>query len=102
MKKLRYISVALFISMMTIGSSAVYAFSAQEIEVTTPHASVKSISGAITLTTISDEPIQFQIFSITGQIIKTVTLSQGSTTIELPRGYYIVKCNYWSKTVIVK
>ncbi|MBQ2838210.1 MAG: T9SS type A sorting domain-containing protein [Muribaculaceae bacterium] len=102
MKKLKYISVALFISMMTISSSAVYAFPAQSIENIATHASVKATSGAITLVANSDEPIQFHIYSITGQAIKTITLSQGTTTIELPRGYYIVKCNYWSKTVIVK
>lgn len=103
MKKLRNISVALFICLMGFGSSAVYAFPTQTSStITNNQASVKASSGAITLTANSEEPVCFQIFSITGQAVKTITLSQGSTTIELPRGYYIVKCDCWSKTVIVK
>lgn len=103
MKRLRNISVALFICLMGFSSSAVYAFPSQATSSTIGNqASVRASSGAITLTANSEEPICFQIFSITGQAIKNITISQGSTTIELPRGYYIVKCNHWSKTVIVK
>lgn len=103
MKKLRNISVALFICLMGFGSSAVYAFPTQASStITDNQVSVKASSGAIILTANCEEPVCFQIFSITGQAIKTITLSQGSTSIELPHGYYIVKCNQWSKTVIVK
>lgn len=103
MKKLRNISVALFICLMGFSSSAVYALPTQDTcSVIGNQASVRASSGVITLTANSDEPICFQIYSITGQAIKNITISQGSATIELPRGYYIVKCDHWSKTVIVK
>lgn len=88
---------------MSLGSSAVYAFPAQEgnsLNVTQP--TIKASNGSITLTVPSDNAVQFQIYSITGQAIKTVTVGHGTTTVELPRGYYIVKCSQWSKTVVVK
>lgn len=103
MKRLRNISVALIIGLMGIGSSAVYAFPAQNgasLNVSQP--TIKASNGSITLIVPSDNTIQFQIYSITGQAIKTVNAGYGSTTVDLPRGYYIVKCSYWSKTVIVK
>lgn len=103
MKKLKNIFIALIICLMNFGSSVVYAFPPQVTSMVTDNqVSVKATSGAIILTANCEEPICFQIFSITGQAIKTITLSQGSTSIELPRGYYIVKCNQWSKTVIIK
>ncbi len=104
MKKLRNITLAFFIGLMSIGTSVAYAFPApNEIAViSSQQPSVSASVGHITLTVNDDEVVNFYIYSITGQIIKTITISQGSTTVELPRGYYIVKCNYWSKTVIVK
>lgn len=44
----------------------------------------------------------FEIYSITGQKVKSVTLESGSTKVELPKGCYIVRCPQWSKKVIVK
>lgn len=104
MKRLRNISIALFIGLMGIGSSAVYAFPAHDgISVNVAsQPTIKALNGSIVITVPGDNPIHFQIFSITGQAIKSITLGQGSTTIELPKGYYIVKCSHWSKTIIVK
>ena len=103
MKRLKNISIALIIGLMGLGSSVAYAFPAHnDISVNVAQPSVKASTGAITLTVSSDNAVQFQIYSITGQAIKSITVGQGSTTIELPRGYYIVKCSYWSKTVVVK
>lgn len=104
MKRLRNISVALLISLMGIGSSAVYAFPAHD-GISASAASqptIKASNGSITLIVPGDNSVQFQIYSITGQAIKNVTVSHGSLSVDLPRGYYIVKCSYWSKTVIVK
>ena len=46
----------------------------------------------------------FGIYSITGQLLRTVRVSAGNrTTIDLPRGFYIVKCGtQWSRKVVVK
>ncbi|MBR5333013.1 MAG: T9SS type A sorting domain-containing protein [Muribaculaceae bacterium] len=104
MRKLRNITIAFFIGLMGISSSVVYANPANdEISIiTSSQPSIKTSEGAVTLIVTSDETVNFQIFSITGQVVKTATVSHGSATIELPKGYYIVKCIHWSKSVIVK
>ena len=43
----------------------------------------------------------FRVYSITGQVVKRLKLSEGSERIELPQGCYIVKCEAWSKKVVV-
>lgn len=44
----------------------------------------------------------FRIYSITGQVVKSLKLSEGSELIELPQGCYIVKCEAWSKKIIIR
>lgn len=104
MKKLRNLSVAFLIGLMGVSSSIVYANPANDdiSIIASSQPSIKTSTGAVTLIVPSDESVNFQIYSITGQIVKTATVSHGSTTIELPKGYYIVKCIHWSKSVIVK
>lgn len=104
MTKLRNISIVLFISVIALLPSMGVAMpinnDINKIENVQPSITVNT--GTISLTVSTEEPVLFQIYSITGQIIKTITLGQGTTSIDLPRGYYIVKCPFWSKTVIVK
>lgn len=104
MNKLRKISIALFISVIalfpTMGIAMPINNDIAKIETVQPSITVNT--GSISLTILGEEPVLFQIYSITGQIIKTITLDHGTISIDLPRGYYIVKCPYWSKTVIVK
>lgn len=64
--------------------------------------SVYSGNGVIVLNNNSEEAVTFNIYSITGQMIKSVTIQGGNSNIDLPKGFYIVKCNQWSKRVIVK
>lgn len=46
--------------------------------------------------------VKFEIFSITGLLVKQVTLASGSMRIELPKGFYIVKCESWTRRVMLK
>lgn len=56
--------------------------------------------GAIVLKNHGIQTYNFHIYSITGQLIKRVTLSNGATaTVELPQGCYIIKCEKWSKKI---
>lgn len=64
--------------------------------------SVYSGNGMIVLNNNSEEAVTFNIYSITGQMIKSVTIQGGNSNVDLPKGFYIVKCNQWSKRVIVK
>lgn len=58
-------------------------------------------SGGIEITVADGSAHTFYIFSITGQLVKTVEVS-GSAFVELHNGCYIVKCARWSKKVVVK
>ena len=63
---------------------------------------VTSIEGGITIYNAS-EITNYYIYSITGQLIKTVKISPDSSiTIDLPQGYYIVRCQEWAHKILVK
>lgn len=75
--------------------------SAVEIVVESPM--VKSTPTGVVFSVSEDKPYQFGIYSITGQLIKSIkVLPYTSTTINLPKGYYIVKCEKWAKQVVVR
>lgn len=46
----------------------------------------------------------FNVYSITGQLIKVVRVgSDQRTSVDFPKGFYIVKCNdQWSRKVVVR
>lgn len=58
------------------------------------------VDGAVEITSPSG-PLTFHIFSITGQLVKTVVLQSETARIELPRGCYVIKSGRWSKKVLV-
>lgn len=65
----------------------------------TPQA--RAVGGGIELAAPADAPCRFTIYSITGQIIKSVEVS-GTTVVEMQRGCYIIKCSSWLKKVVVR
>lgn len=66
-------------------------------------ASVTTSHGEMTITNPNEKSMKFYIFSITGQMIKSIEIGGGDhMIIELPNGCYIVKCDQWSKKIIVK
>ncbi len=69
-----------------------------------PTESVTMISsqGSIEISSTIEETVRLYIFSITGQLVKTVELGPGTTRVELKSGCYVVKCDKWSKKVLVK
>lgn len=58
--------------------------------------------GYIELTAPDAEPVKFEIFSITGQLIKSVTVKGATTKVDLPKGFYIIKCDSWTKRVMLR
>lgn len=96
---LLYITLSLAIGITAIASHDIESID-REITFTT---SVRASQGHIILSSSESRPITFHIYSIIGQLVKSVTVSSESETIiEMPRGYYIVKCEKWTKQVIVK
>lgn len=62
---------------------------------------VRAGSGYLELANPGDAVRRFHIYSITGQLVKSVDV-QGTAVVELPQGCYIVKCDSWSRKVVVK
>lgn len=66
------------------------------------NASLRVVRGHIELTAQQGHTYTFQIYSITGQLVKSVTVTSSTEVISLPQGYYIVKCSEWSKKAVVR
>ncbi len=67
------------------------------------NASVEGMSGHIRLTAGSAN-VTFSIYTITGQLLRTVRVErESSVTVEVPKGFYVVRLERaWSRKVIVK
>ncbi len=73
----------------------------QDMTVVVSSPVVKAIPQGIELTVSDGDAHQFYIYSITGQMIKSVEVRE-SAIVDLPCGYYIIKCREWSKKIVVK
>lgn len=66
-------------------------------------ATLSSQNSELIISNSSEASMKFYVFSITGQMVKSVEVGGGdSVTVELPAGWYIVKCSLWSKKIVVK
>lgn len=70
-------------------------------ELTLAEPSASPVEGGVDLTAPAPGPLTFHIFSITGQLVKTVVIREDTVRIELPRGCYVVKCGRWSKKILI-
>jgi hypothetical protein len=89
---------------LSVGSVSVNVFAAPRVEqVSSDETTVVGGKGTIAMVA-GDSDATFNIFSITGQLIKTVRVNAGTkVTIDVPKGFYIVKCaGKWSRKVVVK
>ncbi len=62
---------------------------------------LKAVPNGIEITVRDGVARRFYIYSITGQVIKSVEVAE-NVTVELPQGYYIVKCSEWAKKIVVR
>lgn len=78
-------------------------FLPQRIESATTGPTAQGAEGRIVFTAGSSDAT-FNVYSITGQLVKVVRVSaEQRTTVDFPRGFYIVKCsNQWSRKVVVR
>lgn len=99
MKKIYRIVTAVMIAC----ASTVPAFVASAddaVEVTVAESRATGVEGGIQLS--ASERVGFEVYSITGQRVKSVTVENSTVKVDLPKGCYIVRCSQWSKKVIVK
>ncbi len=75
---------------------------AVEIRIADRAPSVTVDKGYIELTAPESETVKFEIFSITGQLIKSVTVKSSTVKVDLPKGFYIIKCDSWTKRVMLR
>ena len=102
MKRIAYI----LLTCALLGTTAMVAAPAgnnARIEATAAQPTASGGIGHIYLTAASSE-VTFSIYSITGQQLRTVRVPADShVSVEVPKGFYIVKCNAgWSRKVVVK
>lgn len=57
--------------------------------------------GSVTITATADTQITFEVYSMTGQLVKRIRTNDGSVSFDLPRGCYIIRCERWSKKIVV-
>lgn len=80
------------------------AFATERIEATEPAARVAVVPGVgLEFTNLDPQAAeQFEVYSITGKLVKSVTVGSEAVTVQLPSGCYIVRTASWSKKVVVK
>lgn len=55
------------------------------------------------LSNSSTEAELFMIYSITGQLVKKISVAAGSkTVVSRPGGCYVVRCRVWAKKTVVR
>ena len=103
MKRVLYIAVCL----LAIGGA--YAipmpdnFLPQRVETVVTGPSAQGAEGRIVFTA-GNSDATFNVYSITGQLVKVVRVSADQrTSVDFRKGFYIVKCgNQWSRKVVVR
>lgn len=73
---------------------------AEEFAVPAPQ--IKVLSHKIEIEIADDDSHQVCIYALTGQIVKTVEAANGTTSIDLPAGYYIVRIDNLARRVIIR
>lgn len=95
--------VILFVAAISFtGQWQVSAHPAIESRLTEHQPSVTVDKGFVELTAPEGDSVKFEIFSITGQLIKSVTVKGSTVKVDLPKGFYIIKCENWTKRVMIK
>ena len=78
-------------------------FLPQRVETAATGPTAQGAEGRIVFTA-GNSDATFDVYSITGQLVKVVRVNaEQRTTVDFPKGFYIVKCNnQWSRKVVVR
>ena len=103
MKRALYIVVCLLAVGLANAVPVPDNFLPQRIENTSNSPAAQGAEGRIVFTAGTTEAT-FNVYSITGQLIKVVRVSADQrVSVDFPKGFYIVKCsNQWSRKVVVR
>ena len=74
----------------------------QVVQPAEQNSQVRVVSGGVEIVVNGEVDVHVTVYALTGQAVKTITATPGVTNIELPKGYYIVKCDNISCRVVVR
>lgn len=100
MKRIKHIAFVIMLAASAAGYPLAALADDVFVEAVAADCSATPVHGGIMLA--SNQNNVFEIYSITGQRVKSVTVDSGSVKVDLPKGCYIVRCSQWSKKVVVK
>lgn len=72
------------------------------VNVVAEQPTVKVVAGGVEVTVPGDAEYHVTVYALTGQIVKSLNVTSGVNFVELPKGYYIVKCGVFSSRIVVK
>ncbi len=105
MKLIRHLIISLGLLSLTAPSAMATAEKSVATEVVSQQGTTVRVNqGHIELVAV-DQAATFSLYSITGQLVKSVSVAAGATmTLDLPKGVYIVRCSegQWVKRVMVR
>lgn len=88
---------------LAVPPAGLFATPASEVAGAVVEPSVKVLHHAIEIHNPTSQSLRFYIYSITGQMIKELTVDQSETaTVELPAGCYIVRSDAGTRKVVVR
>ena len=105
MNKIAKAAICMAIAALTTGVAATTYAAPEPGSSTTIVASqpqVRVLSGQIEITIPGDENKSVQVYTLTGQIVKNFVAAPGVTLVDLPAGYYIVKCDRTTCRVVIR
>ena len=102
MKRIISIVILFVVAMSFNGQMFAEAKTSVESRVSERMPAVYVDKGYLELTAPDSEIVKFEIFSITGQLIKSITVKGSTAKVELPKGFYIIKCDAWTKRVMLR
>lgn len=99
MKKLLFI----LLTMVTLAAVPLSATPARDSLDRVESTTVAGVSGGIELRNNTAEAQRIFIYTITGQMLRSLTIEPGQTlSVDLPAGYYIIKTPDHSRRVLVR
>ena len=103
MKRLLYIVICLLAIGTAVAVPVTDNFLPQRVENTANTPVAQGAEGRI-IFTAGNADATFNVYSITGQLVKVVRVSaEQRTSVDFPKGFYIVRCgNQWSRKVVVR
>lgn len=89
-------------SIATVGAYASPMPEPAAVTIETQAPVIKVVGQHVEITVPGDQQRQVIIYALTGQVVKSLKVNPGMNSIELPAGYYIVRCDRLSQRVVIR